>query len=113
MQAYDQSLLITLKPTCPFPHPSSPPPRSITLFSPQPSDTAVGGNWLCNLGQQLDSGIKAAASSSTSGAYAAKATTAVQKLGDFLAGRWASSPWWTLQADATLPQLVAACPITV
>ncbi|KIY97015.1 hypothetical protein MNEG_10949 [Monoraphidium neglectum] len=77
------------------------------------SSQAVNGNWLCNLAAALDQDIKAGAGSSTSGAYAAKATSAVEKLRDFVSGRWEVSPWWRMQADTQLPKLVATCPITL
>ncbi|GBF92904.1 hypothetical protein Rsub_05740 [Raphidocelis subcapitata] len=76
-----------------------------------PSTKALGGNWLCEVGGDLRQGIRDAAARSTSEGYAAKAANASAKLDDFLAGRWAASPWWHMTEGTELKPLATPCPI--
>jgi len=78
----------------------------------QPSQGALGGNWMCEVGADLDQAIlKAAALKSASNAYAAKTKNAVEKLNDFLQGQWSTSPWWHMEEGTELPKLAVPCPI--
>lgn len=77
-----------------------------------PSQGALGGNWMCEVGADLDQAIlKAAALKSASNAYAAKTKNAVEKLNDFLQGQWSTSPWWHMEEGTELPKLAVPCPI--
>jgi hypothetical protein len=66
---------------------------------------------VCEVGGDLTTAIREAAAKSSSEAYAAKAKNALAKVNDFVAGRWAASPWWRLTKDAQLPALEVPCPI--
>lgn len=89
-------------------NPSPPPPPATRA---QPRVGALGGNWVCEVGADLATAIRANAAGSKSEGYAAKAANAIAKLNDFLGGRWAASPWWAMNEGTRLPSLAAPCPI--
>lgn len=70
---------------------------------------------MCEVGADLLTMIRAsaaAASAKNNEAYQKKAVSAVEKLNDFMGGRWATSPWWAMQEGETrLPALANPCPV--
>jgi hypothetical protein len=98
----------------PAPHPGG-TQRQVHLghikSPPQESQSALGSNWMCEVGGDLSTAIREAMAKSSSEAYLAKAKNGLAKINDFVAGRWATSPWWRLSADAQLPKLDTPCPI--